>query len=59
MNIATSPVIQVDQTVYLKDYQKPAYVVDSIYLDIHVFSAHTTVKSKLVMQRQTAVYFCV
>ncbi len=32
MNIAANPVVEADQTVYLKDYQKPSFVVDSIDL---------------------------
>ncbi|WP_180124308.1 aminopeptidase N [Acinetobacter sp. YH12152] len=54
MNIAANPVVEADQTVYLKDYQKPSFVVDSIDLDIQVFDDHTNVNAKLVMQRQTA-----
>ncbi|WP_180007320.1 MULTISPECIES: aminopeptidase N [unclassified Acinetobacter] len=54
MNIAANPVVEADQTVYLKDYQKPSFVVDSIDLDIQVFDVHTNVNAKLVMQRQTA-----
>ena len=34
MNIAANPIIEADQTVYLKDYQKPSFLVDSIHLDI-------------------------
>ena len=52
MNIAANPVIEADQTVYLKDYQKPSYLVDSIHLDIQVFDDHTNVNAKLVMKRQ-------
>ena len=54
MNIAANPVIEADQTIYLKDYQKPAFVVDSVDLNIQVYDDHTLVSSKLVMQRQTA-----
>ncbi|MEG2472244.1 aminopeptidase N [Acinetobacter sp.] len=54
MNIAANPVVEADQTVYLKDYQKPSFLVDSIDLDIQVFDEHTYVNAKLVMQRQTA-----
>ena len=54
MNIAANPMVQADQTVYLKDYQKPSFLVDSIHLDIQVFADHTNVNTKLVMQRQTA-----
>ncbi|WP_313483991.1 aminopeptidase N [Acinetobacter variabilis] len=54
MNIAANPVIEADQTIYLKDYQKPSFVVDSIDLNIQVYDDHTLVSSKLEMQRQTA-----
>ena len=54
MNIAANPVIEADQTVYLKDYQKPSYLVDSIDLDIQVYDDHTNVNAKLIMQRQSA-----
>ena len=54
MNIAANPVIEADQTVYLKDYQKPSFLVESIHLDIQVFADHTIVNSTLVMKRQTA-----
>lgn len=53
MNIAANPVVEADQTVYLKDYQKPSFLVDSIHLDIQVYADHTLVDSTLVMQRQT------
>ncbi|MFW1857161.1 aminopeptidase N [Acinetobacter defluvii] len=53
MNIAANPVIEANQTVYLKDYQKPSYLVDSIDLDIQVYDDHTQVNAKLIMQRQT------
>ncbi|MEK5782618.1 hypothetical protein VXE43_22050, partial [Acinetobacter baumannii] len=54
MNIAANPVIEADQTIYLKDYQKPSFVVDSIDLNIQVYDDHTLVSSKLEMQRQKA-----
>ena len=53
MNIAAQPPAQDTQTVYLKDYQKPAFLVDSIYLDIRVYDDYTQVNSTLKMQRQT------
>ncbi|ATO20263.1 aminopeptidase N [Acinetobacter sp. LoGeW2-3] len=53
MNIAANPAIEADQTIYLKDYQKPSYIVDSIELNIQVYADHTLVSSTLVMQRQT------
>lgn len=53
MNIAANPVVEADQTVYLKDYQKPVFLVDSINLDIQVYSDHTNVDATLVMKRQT------
>ncbi|TCH64663.1 aminopeptidase N [Acinetobacter sp. ANC 4862] len=54
MNIAANPVVEADQTVYLKDYQKPSFLVDSINLDIQVHTDHTDVNATLVMKRQTA-----
>ncbi|WP_333661695.1 aminopeptidase N [Acinetobacter sp.] len=54
MNIAAQPPVQADQTIYLKDYQKPAFLVESIHLDIQVYDDHTIVDSTLVMQRQAA-----
>lgn len=53
MNIAANPVVEADQTVYLKDYQKPVFLVDSINLDIQVYTDHTNVDANLVMKRQT------
>ena len=53
MNIAANPVVEADETVYLKDYQKPTFEVLSIQLDILVHDDHTQVRSKLVMKRQT------
>ena len=53
MNIAANPVVEADQTVYLKDYEKPAFLVDSIHLDIQVYTDHTKVNATLVMKRQT------
>lgn len=54
MNIAAQPPVQADQTIYLKDYQKPSFLVESINLDIQVYDDHTIVDSTLVMKRQTA-----
>ena len=54
MNIAANPVVEADQTVYLKDYEKPSFLVDSINLDIQVHSDYTQVNTTLVMQRQTS-----
>ena len=54
MNIAAQTPVTADQTIYLKDYQKPAFLVESIHLDIRVFDDHTLVDATLVMQRQTA-----
>ncbi|EPF80473.1 aminopeptidase N [Acinetobacter gyllenbergii] len=53
MNIAAQPPVQADQTIYLKDYQKPSFLVESINLDIQVYDDHTLVDSTLVMKRQT------
>ena len=54
MNIAAQPHVQADQTIYLKDYQKPSFLVESINLNIQVYDDHTIVDSTLVMKRQTA-----
>ena len=54
MNIAAQAPVQADQTIYLKDYQKPAFLVESIHLDIQVYDDHTIVDSTLVMKRQAA-----
>ncbi|PVZ84505.1 aminopeptidase N [Serratia sp. S1B] len=54
MNIAANPVVEADQTVYLKDYQKPSFLVDSIDLDIRVYDDHTIVDATLNIKRQTA-----
>lgn len=54
MNIAAQPPVQADQTIYLKDYQKPSFLVESINLNIQVYDDHTIVDSRLVMKRQTA-----
>ncbi|MDR7016294.1 aminopeptidase N [Acinetobacter sp. 3657] len=54
MNIAAQPPVQTDQTIYLKDYQKPSFLVESIHLDIQVYSDQTIVDSTLVMKRQAA-----
>ena len=54
MNIAANPVVEADQTIYLKDYQKPSFLVNAVDLNIQVFAEHTRVTAKLDMQRQTA-----
>ncbi|MHA3052562.1 aminopeptidase N [Acinetobacter sp. ANC 4640] len=54
MNIAANPVVEADQTVYLKGYQKPSFLVDSIDLDIRVYDDHTIVDATLNIKRQTA-----
>ena len=54
MNIAAQPPVQADQTIYLKDYQKPSFLVESINLDIQVYDDHTIVDSTLVMKRQAS-----
>ncbi|MCG2572768.1 aminopeptidase N [Acinetobacter sp. ME22] len=54
MNIAANPVVETDQTVYLKDYQKPSFLVDSVDLNIQVYADHTIVDATLKVQRQTA-----
>ncbi|WP_151706393.1 aminopeptidase N [Acinetobacter sp. TUM15064] len=52
MNIAANPIIEADQTVYLKDYQKPSFLVDSIHLDIQVYDEHSKVDAVLELTRQ-------
>jgi aminopeptidase N len=54
MNIAAQSPAQTDQTIYLKDYQKPSFLVESIHLDIQLHDHQTFVNSTLVMKRQTA-----
>ncbi|RZG70570.1 aminopeptidase N [Acinetobacter junii] len=54
MNIAAQPPVQADQTIFLKDYQKPSFLVESINLNIQVYDDHTIVDSILVMKRQAA-----
>ena len=54
MNIAANPVVEADQTVYLKDYQIPSFLVDAVDLNIQVFADYTRVTAKLKMQRQSA-----
>ncbi|QSE44622.1 aminopeptidase N [Acinetobacter johnsonii] len=53
MNIAANPITEADQTVYLKDYQKPSFLVDSIHLDIQVYDEHSKVDAVLKLTRQT------
>lgn len=54
MNIAANPIIEANQTIYLKDYQKPSFLVDAVELDIQVYADYTQVGATLKMQRQTA-----
>mgnify|MGYP002716747813 FL=1 len=54
MNIAANPMVEANQTIYLKDYQKPSFLVDAIELDIQVYADYTQVGATLKMQRQTA-----
>ena len=54
MNIAAQSPAQTDQTIYLKDYQNPSFLVESIHLDIQVYEQQTLVNSTLVMKRQSA-----
>jgi len=43
------------QTVYLKDYTPPAYLVDHVDLDINIETEGTTVSATLAMRRNPAV----
>lgn len=54
MNIAANPMVEANQTIYLKDYQKPSFLVDAVELDIQVYANYTQVGATLKMQRQTA-----
>ena len=39
------------KTIYLKDYQPPAYLVDETHLTFRLFEDKTLVTSRLVMRR--------
>ena len=39
------------QTIYLKDYTAPAYLVDTVDLDINIEAGATTVTATLAMRR--------
>ena len=39
------------QTIYLKDYTAPAYLVDTVDLDINIETGTTTVTATLAMRR--------
>jgi aminopeptidase N len=43
------------QTVYLKDYTAPAYLIDTVDLDFNIESGGTTVSATLAMRRNPAV----
>ena len=43
------------QTIYLKDYTPPAFLVDTVALDFVIAAGGTTVTSTLVMRRNPAV----
>jgi len=42
------------QTIYLKDYSVPAYLVDTVDLDFNIASGHTAVTATLAMRRNPA-----
>jgi len=42
------------QTIYLKDYTVPAYLVDTVDLDFNIETGGTTVTSRLAMRRNPA-----
>jgi aminopeptidase N len=42
------------QTIYLKNYKKPDYLISQTYLDFSIFDTHTSVKSRLIVQRNTS-----
>lgn len=43
------------QTIYLKDYTAPAYLVDTVDLDISIETGATTVTATLAMRRNPDV----
>lgn len=43
------------QTVYLKDYTAPAYLIDTVDLDFNIETGGTTVSATLAMRRNPAV----
>ena len=43
------------QTIYLKDYTPPAYLVDTVDLDFVIETGSTTVTATLAMRRNPAV----
>ena len=43
------------RTVYLKDYQPPAYLIDETHLTVQLFEDRALVRSKLLMRRNPAV----
>ncbi|MGB4063849.1 MAG: aminopeptidase N [Azonexus sp.] len=43
------------QTVYLKDYAAPAYLIDTVDLDFNIETGGTTVSAMLAMRRNPAV----
>ncbi|MFH1658750.1 MAG: aminopeptidase N [Pseudomonadota bacterium] len=43
------------QTVYLKDYAAPAYLIDTVDLDFNIETGGTTVSATLAMRRNPAV----
>ncbi len=42
------------QTVYLKDYTPPAFLIDTVDLDFDIAADHTTVRATLAMRRNPA-----
>ena len=53
MNIAAQPPVQSRSNSLFKRLSKPAFLVESINLDIQVYDDKTIVDSTLVMKRQT------
>ena len=42
------------QTIHIKDYQAPAFLVPEIALDFDIFEDHTLVKARLTLERSAA-----
>ncbi|MDO6745875.1 aminopeptidase N [Gilvimarinus sp. 1_MG-2023] len=53
MNIAESETAM--KTIYLKDYQQPAYWIKKTELDVAIYSGETFVQSKLTIEKNSAV----
>ncbi len=46
---------KVPDTIYLKDYTPPAYLVEEINLEVEIFSSYTQIKSRLNISRNEKI----